>query len=76
MQTVGGGHRFTLRDVEGTETVRVSYAGGPPDQFKAGRDLRVDGQLRNGVFVGEPGTMVTKCPSKYAPEEGPSGRLK
>jgi cytochrome c-type biogenesis protein CcmE len=27
----------------------------------------VDGTLRNGVFVAVPGTLVTKCPSKYAP---------
>ena len=59
---------FRLRDVEGTATVRVAYASGLPDQFKVGRDIRLDGRLRNGVFWGKPGTMVTKCPSKYAPE--------
>jgi cytochrome c-type biogenesis protein CcmE len=64
----GDVNRFRLRDVKGSATVPVSYAGGLPDQFKIGRDLRVDGQLRNGVFVGKPGTMVTKCPSKYAPQ--------
>ncbi len=61
--------RFRLRDVKGSATVPVSYAGGLPDQFKVGRDLRVKGQLRHGVFVGKPGTMVTKCPSKYAPKQ-------
>ena len=25
------------------------------------------GELRNGVFVAEPDSLVTKCPSKYAP---------
>jgi cytochrome c-type biogenesis protein CcmE len=60
---------FRLRDVEGTATVRVAYAAGLPDQFKVGRDIRLDGRLRNGVFWGEPGTMITKCPSKYAPEK-------
>ena len=40
-----------------------------PDLFKAGRDIVVDGQLRNGVFVAKPGTMVTKCPSKYVPKQ-------
>jgi cytochrome c-type biogenesis protein CcmE len=65
----GDVNRFRLRDPKGTATVRVTYAGGLPDQFKVGRDLRVDGQLRQGVFVGEPGTMVTKCPSKYAPKQ-------
>lgn len=69
VQTSGEVTRFRLRDVKGTATVPVSYAGGLPDQFKAGRDLRVNGRLRQGVFVGEPGTMVTKCPSKYAPKQ-------
>ena len=26
----------------------------------------VDGRLRNGMFVATPGSMVTKCPSKYS----------
>ena len=29
----------------------------------------VDGRLRNGTFVAVPGTLITKCPSKYAPEQ-------
>ena len=35
----------------------------PPalDQFKVGRDIRLDGQLRNGVFWGKPGTMITRA---------------
>jgi cytochrome c-type biogenesis protein CcmE len=59
------GVRFRLRDVQGGSSVPVVYRDSPPDQFKAGRDLSVRGRLRNGVFVGEQGTMVTKCPSKY-----------
>jgi cytochrome c-type biogenesis protein CcmE len=72
VQTTGEVTRFRLRDVEGTATVPVTYAGGLPDQFKAGRDLRVKGRLHQGIFVGEPGTMVTKCPSKYAPKQSSS----
>ena len=63
------GVRFRLRDVEGRTTVAVRYAASPPDQFKVGRDIRLDGQLRSGVFVGVPDTMITKCPSKYAPKK-------
>jgi cytochrome c-type biogenesis protein CcmE len=59
------GVRFRLRDVQGGSSVPVVYRDSPPDQFKAGRDLSVRGRLHNGVFVGEKGTMVTKCPSKY-----------
>jgi cytochrome c-type biogenesis protein CcmE len=64
-----GGLRFTLRDVDGTATVRVLYRGSVPDLFRADRDVLVDGRLRNGVFVAVPDTLVTKCPSKYAPKK-------
>lgn len=62
-----GGLRFNLRDVKGdsTKTVAVLYKGSVPDLFKVGRQVVVDGQLRDGTFVSTPGSMVTKCPSKY-----------
>jgi cytochrome c-type biogenesis protein CcmE len=63
-----GGKRFRLRDVKGTGTVTVVYKGSVPDLFKTGNDVVVDGRLRNGVFVAVPNTLVTKCPSKYAPK--------
>jgi len=63
-----GGKRFQLRDVKGTATVMVVYKGTVPDLFKTGRDVVVDGRLRDGVFVAVPNTLVTKCPSKYAPK--------
>jgi cytochrome c-type biogenesis protein CcmE len=64
------GLRFALRDIEGDSrtTVKVLYTGSVPDLFKKGRHIVVDGQLRGGVFVAEPGSMITKCPSKYAPK--------
>jgi cytochrome c-type biogenesis protein CcmE len=61
----GEGLRFTMRDVQGTATVPVVYTGSVPDLFKRGRDVTVTGSLRNGVFIGKPGTLTTKCPSKY-----------
>jgi cytochrome c-type biogenesis protein CcmE len=60
-----GGLRFRLRDVKGTATVPVVYKDSVPDMFRAGRDISLTGELRKGVFVGKPGTMITKCPSKY-----------
>jgi len=65
----GAGLRFTLRDRNGTATVPVVYRGSVPDLFRAGRDVLVDGRLRHGVFVAVPGTLVTKCPSKYTPKQ-------
>jgi cytochrome c-type biogenesis protein CcmE len=62
------GLRFRLRDVKDPagETVAVVYKGSVPDLFATGRDVVVDGQLVNGTFVAKPGSMVTKCPSKYS----------
>ena len=65
------GLRFGLRDIEGEErmTVPVEYTGSVPDLFKPGRHIVVKGRLQDGVFVAERGSMITKCPSKYAPKQ-------
>ena len=65
-----GGLRFGLKDIgRSTTTVAVRYTGSVPDLFKAGRHIVVDGELRRGTFVAEPGSMITKCPSKYVPKK-------
>jgi cytochrome c-type biogenesis protein CcmE len=64
-----GGLRFRIRDIGGTATVPVVYTGSVPDLFNPGRDVSVRGTLRNGVFVAERDSLVTKCPSKYAPKK-------
>ena len=64
----GSGLRFTLRDVKGTATVPVLYHGTVPDLFHSGRDVVVNGRLRNGVFVAQHDSLLTKCPSKYSPK--------
>jgi cytochrome c-type biogenesis protein CcmE len=58
------GLRFRLRDVEGPASVLVLYRGTVPDQFRVGRDVIVEGRVRNGRFVSD--SLMTKCPSKYA----------
>jgi cytochrome c-type biogenesis protein CcmE len=67
----GDGHdtalRFHLRDRDGTEAVPVVYRGSVPDLFKPGREVVVQGRFVNGMFVAARDTLVTKCPSKYAP---------
>lgn len=65
----GAGMRFRLRDIGGKATVAVVYTGSVPDLFRAGRHVVVDGTLRNGTFVAKPGTLVTKCPSKYSAKQ-------
>lgn len=65
-----GGLRFALKDIDEKSTARVAvrYSGSVPDLFKVGRHIVVQGRLDGGVFVSEPGSMITKCPSKYAPK--------
>jgi cytochrome c-type biogenesis protein CcmE len=68
----GDGMRFTLEDIEGhqKERVTVIYKGSVPDLFRTGRDLVVTGSRRaDGTFVTTPGSMITKCPSKYEAAE-------
>jgi cytochrome c-type biogenesis protein CcmE len=64
----GAGMRFVLEDIHsaGKQRVTVLYTGSVSDMFRRGRDLVVTGTQRaDGVFVSKPGTMITKCPSKY-----------
>lgn len=65
----GAGMRFALRDINGTATVRVVYRGSVPDLFNVGTHVYMRGQLRDDTFVASPGSLVTKCPSKYAPKD-------
>ena len=64
-----GGLRFRLKDIDHATPARVPvvYHGTVPDQFKNGADLVVQGRLRNGVFVAQRDSMITKCPDHYAP---------
>ena len=67
----GDGHeqalRFMLRDRNGAATVPVVYRGSVPDLFRRGREVVIEGRVVSGTLRAIPGTLVTKCPSKYAP---------
>ena len=56
---------FRVRDRGGTASVPVRYTGTVPDPFREGREVIVTGKMRNGLFVGEQDSLVTKCPSKF-----------
>jgi cytochrome c-type biogenesis protein CcmE len=71
VQRDGDRLRFRIRDREGTTSVPVTYAGTVPDPFREGREVIVSGELRNGTFVAERDSLVTKCPSKFTKEENP-----
>ena len=65
----GDSLRFAIRDRNGRgPSLPVSYSGEVPDPFRAGREVIVKGTLRNGTFVGERDSLVTKCPSKFTAE--------
>ena len=63
------GLRFRVGDIDGSASLPVVYRGTVPDQFKLGRHVVVTGHVANGVFVAKRDTLVTKCPSKYAPKK-------
>jgi cytochrome c-type biogenesis protein CcmE len=58
--------RFRVADRDGGgESIPVTYSGTVPDPFRGGREIVLTGEVLNGVFVGQPDTLVTKCPSKF-----------
>ena len=63
------GLRFRVGDIGGAQTVPVVYRGSVPDQFNLGRHVVVNGRYTHGVFVAKKDSLVTKCPSKYAPKK-------
>jgi cytochrome c-type biogenesis protein CcmE len=61
--------RFRIRDRDGTRSVPVTYTGSVPDPFRDGREVIVSGELKQGTFVAERDSLVTKCPSKFTKDE-------
>jgi cytochrome c-type biogenesis protein CcmE len=61
--------RFRIRDRDGRASVPVRYTGAVPDPFREGREVIVSGELRDGTFVAERDSLVTKCPSKFTKDK-------
>jgi cytochrome c-type biogenesis protein CcmE len=62
----GDGIAFEVVDRDGRGAgLPVTYAGTVPDPFRGGREIVLTGELEKGTFVGEPETLITKCPSKF-----------
>jgi cytochrome c-type biogenesis protein CcmE len=57
--------RFRVRDRTGTGSVAVSYVGAVPDAFREGREVIVTVRRHGAGFVGQPDSLITKCPSKF-----------
>jgi cytochrome c-type biogenesis protein CcmE len=65
--------RFAVRDRNGKgPSVPVVYTGVVPDPFRVGREVIVTGKLKDGTFIGERDSLVTKCPSKFQTKPGSS----
>jgi cytochrome c-type biogenesis protein CcmE len=66
IKQVGEGITFEVKDRKGSnQTMDVSYQGAIPDPFRGGREIVLTGAYENGTFVGEPESLITKCPSKF-----------
>jgi cytochrome c-type biogenesis protein CcmE len=59
-------NEFRVRDRTGSASVPVRYTGPVPDPFREGREVVVKVHRQGDTYIGERGTLVTKCPSKFA----------
>jgi cytochrome c-type biogenesis protein CcmE len=57
--------KFDVEDRNGGQAMPVSYQGVVPDPFRGGREIILTGAMEHGTFVGEPESLITKCPSKF-----------
>jgi cytochrome c-type biogenesis protein CcmE len=46
-------------------SIPVTYTGTVPDPFRGGREIILTGSVRDGTFIGQRDTLITKCPSKF-----------
>ena len=65
---VGTTHTFRVEDRKGGASVPVRYVGQVPDPFREGREIVIDVRKQGSTFVGQPDSLVTKCPSKFSAE--------
>ncbi|HTT94174.1 MAG TPA: cytochrome c maturation protein CcmE [Solirubrobacterales bacterium] len=65
IKQVGEGIKFEVEDRDGGGALPVTYTGAIPDPFRGGREIVLTGAYEGGKFVGEPESLITKCPSKF-----------
>jgi cytochrome c-type biogenesis protein CcmE len=68
-QQRGDTTHFRVRDRDGTVSVPVTYEGRLPDPFRADREIVIDVVKNGNVYVGQKGSLVTKCPSKFTADK-------
>jgi len=59
---------FRVRDRTGSASVPVVYEGTLPDPFRADREVIIDVRKQGDTWVGQPDSLITKCPSKFTAE--------
>ncbi|MCW2923882.1 MAG: cytochrome c maturation protein CcmE [Thermoleophilia bacterium] len=70
---------FHVTDRDGRNKTRVVYRGSVPDAFRIGRNVIIKGRLHRDAqsgretFQAVPGSLITKCPSKFESSKGDSG---
>ena len=64
-QHAGSTLLFRVNDPKLHLSVPVRYSGLVPDPFAVGRGVLVTVHEQGTAFVGQPGSLTTKCPSKY-----------
>jgi cytochrome c-type biogenesis protein CcmE len=70
VERVGEALRFRVVDRDGGgQSIPVIYTGTVPDPFRGGREIILTGEVEDGTFVGDPDTLVTKCPSKFTADD-------
>ena len=70
VQRQGNSLTFEVQDRDGHgQSLPVTYSGTVPDPFRGGREIILTGAMQGGTFVGEPDTLVTKCPSKFTTKD-------
>lgn len=69
VKEVGDDLEFEVQDRAGNKKILVKYSGTVPDPFREGREVIVSGKVEDGVLIAEPGSLVTKCPSKFSNSE-------
>ena len=62
-------HTFRVQDRKGGASVPVRYEGSVPDPFREGREIVIDVRKEGATFVGQPDSLVTKCPSKFTADQ-------
>ena len=62
-------HTFRVEDRKGGASIPVRYEGSVPDPFREGREIVITVKKQGDMYVGEPDSLVTKCPSKFTEEK-------